>query len=58
MLVGYARVSTVEQEAGFEAQIRELKALGCKKLFQEQTSAVGIRKVLEQALDFTREGDT
>ena len=26
MLVGYARVSTVEQDAGFEAQERELKA--------------------------------
>jgi len=26
MLIGYARVSTVEQDAGFEAQERDLKA--------------------------------
>ncbi len=41
MKVGYARTSTVEQEAGFKAQIKELKAAGCKRIFQEQTSAVG-----------------
>ncbi len=58
MLVGYARTSTLEQEAGLEAQLRELKALGCEKVFQEQASSVGPRKVLEQALEFTREGDT
>ena len=28
MLIGYARVSTVEQDAGFEAQERDLKAVG------------------------------
>ena len=39
MLVGYARTSTLEQEAGLEAQQRELKALGCEKLFSEQTSS-------------------
>ena len=58
MLVGYARTSTVDQEAGLEAQLRELKGLGCKKVFQEQTSSVGERKALEEALEFTREGDT
>jgi DNA invertase Pin-like site-specific DNA recombinase len=58
MLVGYARTSTLEQEAGLEAQQRDLKALGCKKLFSEQTSSVGPRPVLEQAIDFCREGDT
>jgi DNA invertase Pin-like site-specific DNA recombinase len=57
MLVGYARTSTVEQAAGFEAQLRELKAAGVGKLFKEQVSAVAHRKVLEQALDFVREGD-
>src|SRR5688572_21528998 len=56
MLVGYARTSTVDQEAGLEAQLRELK--GCKKVFQEQTSSVGERTALEGALEFTREGDT
>src|SRR5829696_2250100 len=58
MLVGYARTSTMDQEAGLEAQLRELKGLGCTKVFQEQTSSVGARKVLDEALEFTREGDT
>ena len=58
MKVGYARTSTVEQEAGFRAQIKELKAAGCQRTFREQTSSVGPRKELEAALDFVREGDS
>lgn len=58
MLVGYARTSTLEQEAGLEAQIRDLNALGCTKLFQEQASSVGPRKALEAAMEFVRVGDT
>lgn len=58
MLVGYARTSTLEQEAGLEAQVRDLMALGCGKLFQEQVSSVGKRTQLEAAVDFCREGDT
>ena len=57
MLIGYARVSTVEQDAGFEAQERDFKAAGVERLFSERTSAVGQRKALEEALDFAREGD-
>ncbi|MGO4572893.1 recombinase family protein [Microvirga sp. 2TAF3] len=57
MLIGYARTSTLEQEAGLEAQLRDLRALGCEKLFHERTSSVGPRPVLEHALDFAREGD-
>jgi DNA invertase Pin-like site-specific DNA recombinase len=57
MLVGYARVSTVEQDAGFEAQERDLKAAGAERLFSERTSAVGPRKALDEAIDFVREGD-
>jgi DNA invertase Pin-like site-specific DNA recombinase len=57
MLIGYARVSTVEQDAGFEAQERDLKAAGSQRMFSERTSAVGERKALEEALDFAREGD-
>jgi DNA invertase Pin-like site-specific DNA recombinase len=41
MIVGYARTSTVEQIAGFEAQVKALKEAGCEKLFQEQVSSVG-----------------
>ena len=36
MLVGYARTSTVDQAAGFEAQVRELKAAGVGKLFKDE----------------------
>jgi DNA invertase Pin-like site-specific DNA recombinase len=57
MIVGYARTSTLDQVAGFEAQIRDLKKAGCKKIFQEQVSSVGTRPQLETALDFIREGD-
>jgi DNA invertase Pin-like site-specific DNA recombinase len=58
MLIGYARTSTLEQEAGLEAQLRDLQALGCQKVFKEQTSSIGPRKALEEALEFTRDGDT
>jgi DNA invertase Pin-like site-specific DNA recombinase len=58
MLIGYARTSTLEQEAGLEAQLRELQALGCKTVFSEQASSVGPRKALEDALEFCRMGDT
>jgi DNA invertase Pin-like site-specific DNA recombinase len=58
MLVGYARTSTLEQVAGFEAQLRELKAAGCEgKIFSEQVSSVAKREQLEAALDYVREGD-
>jgi len=56
--VGYARTSTLERQADLEAQVRELEALDYMKVFQEQASSGGARKVLEQALEFTREGDT
>jgi DNA invertase Pin-like site-specific DNA recombinase len=58
MLIGYARTSTLEQKAGLEAQLAELKAAGCEKLFQEQTSSIGKRNALAIALEFVREGDT
>ena len=58
MQIGYARCSTVEQQAGFEAQLKQLKAVGCNKIFSEQVSAVSsAREQLEAALDFVREGD-
>jgi DNA invertase Pin-like site-specific DNA recombinase len=58
MRVGYARTSTLEQKAGFEAQARELESAGCEKVFREQVSSVGDRQQLAAALDFIREGDT
>ncbi|AWN35422.1 recombinase family protein [Methylobacterium radiodurans] len=58
MLIGLARTSTLEQEAGLEAQRRALLAAGVGRLFEEQTSAVGPRPGLEQAIEWSREGDT
>ena len=57
MIIGYARTSTADQIAGFDAQIQELKAAGCQKMFQEQVSSVGKRAQLEAALEYVREGD-
>jgi DNA invertase Pin-like site-specific DNA recombinase len=57
MLVGYARTSTLEQVAGFEAQQRELQDAGCEKVFAEQVSSVATREQLTAALEFIREGD-
>jgi DNA invertase Pin-like site-specific DNA recombinase len=58
MLVGYARTSTVEQEAGLEAQERDLRAAGCEKVFAERVSSVGKRQQLQASLGYVREGDT
>ncbi len=57
MIVGYARTSTIDQLAGFEAQLRELATAGCEKTFQEQVSSVAERKQLHAALEYVREGD-
>jgi len=57
MLVGYARASTIDQEAGFQAQMKALAAAGCEKMFSEQVSSVGHRPQLEAALDYLRDGD-
>jgi DNA invertase Pin-like site-specific DNA recombinase len=56
--IGYGRTSTLEQQAGLDAQLRDLLAAGCEKVFTEQVSAVGKRPQLDVALEFIREGDT
>lgn len=58
MRVGYARTLGVEQQAGLDAQFRDLKGAGCEKIFSEQVSAVAKRPQLEAAIDFIREGDS
>ena len=59
MLVGYARTSTADQTAGLDAQIRELKAADCTKMFSERvSSAAAQRPALAECLRFLREGDT
>lgn len=58
-LVGYARTSTVEQEAGLHAQVTELESAGATKVFQEHVSSVDAqRPQLRAALDWVRDGDT
>ena len=48
----------LEQDAGLEAQQQALADLGCERVFAEQTSSVGPRRVLGEALEFVRSGDT
>jgi DNA invertase Pin-like site-specific DNA recombinase len=42
---------------GFEAQERDLQAARAERIFSEQTSSVGTRSKLDDALDYLREGD-
>jgi DNA invertase Pin-like site-specific DNA recombinase len=58
MPVGYARTSTIEQQAGFDAQLRDLEGAGCEKVFREQVSSVAQRDQLEAVLEFIGTGDT
>lgn len=56
MLVGFARVSSVSQN--IERQEIELKKLNCERIFIEVASGkTSNRKVLNEMLDFIREGD-
>jgi len=57
MLIGYARTSTIEQVAGFEAQLNELEKAGCTEVFSEQISSVAKRPKLAEAIKFVRKGD-
>ena len=59
MLIGYARVST--QEQNLELQINALQAAGCKKIFTEKASGAQCdRPELKAALEYMRanEDDT
>jgi len=58
MLIGYARTSTLDQDAGLEAQARDLRTAACEKVFAEKVSSVAAeRPQLAAALDYAREGD-
>lgn len=58
-LIGYARTSTTDQKAGLAAQLRDLEAAGCTKVFREELSSVADKRPqLAAALDYVREGDT
>jgi DNA invertase Pin-like site-specific DNA recombinase len=57
MLIGYARVSTVEQNLALQRDA--LTEAGCQRIFTEQMSgAVTDRPALHDALEFARSGDT
>ena len=57
MLIGYARVSTMDQNPAL--QMDALRAAGCGKIFTEKASGSHRdRPQLTAALDYLREGDT
>jgi predicted site-specific integrase-resolvase len=57
LLIGYARVSTVDQNLALQRDA--LTEAGCQKIFTEQMSgAVADRPVLHDALEFARSADT
>ena len=57
MLVGYARVSTQEQDLAL--QLDALQTAGCTKVFEEKASgAQRDRPALQAALGYMRQGDT
>lgn len=55
MLVGYARVSTIDQETSL--QLDALRAAGVHRIYQEKTSSVGSRPELQRALREMLPGD-
>ena len=57
MVVGYARVSTVDQNPDY--QVRALKERGCGQIFTDRCWGRSLRRPkLDAALAFLREGDT
>lgn len=57
MLIGYARVSTMDQNP--QMQIDALEQAKCKRIFREKISgSKKDRPELQAALDYMREGDT
>ena len=57
MLIGYARVSTADQN--LDLQKESLKGIGCQKIYEDKaTGSYANRQGLNQAIDQLREGDT
>jgi DNA invertase Pin-like site-specific DNA recombinase len=57
MLIGYARVSTADQNLAL--QYDALKAAGCERIFEDKISGSRAERVgLNQAMDMLRKGDT
>lgn len=59
MKIGYARVSTQNQQDSLIAQQKILESYGCKKVYADQFSGVkSERPGLRAALDYARENDS
>ena len=57
MLIGYARVSTIDQN--LDLQLDALTKAGCTEIFQDVISgSISARAGLDEALSFMRKGDT
>lgn len=57
MLVGYARVSTLDQN--LTLQVDALKQAGCERIFQDKISgSKAERPGLQEVLEYVRKGDT
>lgn len=56
MIIGYARVSTKEQN--IELQIKALEKAGAELIYKEKISALKERAALKELLIFARSGDT
>jgi len=57
MLIGYARVSTIDQDLALQTEA--LTRAGCEKMFADKASGVKTdRPGLTEALQFLRAGDT
>jgi len=57
MLIGYARVSTTDQDASLQHDA--LEDIGCNRIFTDQASGMKVdRPELARALDILRAGDT
>src|SRR5215475_705488 len=57
MLIGYARVSTLEQD--YSSQVEKLKAAGATKVYSEKKTGTKLkgRHELEKLVDALRDGD-
>ena len=58
LLVGYARTSTVDQKAGLEAQVAELKAAGVRSFSSNRSLPFKGGRSWRRPLKFVRKGDT